>query len=87
MYHVEVWSGVLVALSAAAQAFRGLVPVWSVPLKSSHVISNPSPLSLLKVKLELPGIVFVIFVQVSALNEPVSVTYLCDVPSSFLKVL
>ena len=86
MYHVEVWSGVLVAPSAAAQAFKGLVPVASVPLKSSHVISKPSPLSLLKTILELPGIVFVILVQVSALNEPVSKQYAWDVESALLNL-
>ena len=48
-------------------------------------IWSPWPLSLLKTKLEFPGIVFVIFVQVSAVKEPVSKVYLCYVVSFYLK--
>ena len=35
-------------------------------------ILNPALASLSNCKFEFPGIVFVIFVQVSAVNEPVS---------------
>ena len=74
MYHVDVLSGCIVLESKAAQAFKGLVPVEFVPKKGTSCTRNPAPLSLLNVRLELPMIVFVTFVQVSAEREPVSNT-------------
>ena len=47
-------------------------------------IVNPLSALLSNCKLELPGIVFVIFVQVSAVKEPVSKAYPCAVPSNVL---
>ena len=62
-----------------------LEDVKSVPQKGEIFICNPSPLSLLIVILLLPGIVFSIFVHVSAVREPVSKTYPCPVPSFVLR--
>ena len=63
-----------------------LLAVESVPRAIAHSIFKPSPLSLSICRFELPEIVFVIFVQVSAVNEPVSVAYFCGVPSPDLRV-
>ena len=46
----------------------------------------PEPLSLLMVKLELPGIVLVTFVQVSADKLGVSNLYEYPVPSTLLRL-
>ena len=71
-YHVDVISGTLTELLYAPQAFKLTLPVLAVPKNGAITNSRPVPVSLLKVRLEFPEIVFVIFVQVSADNEPVS---------------
>ena len=64
-------------LAKAAQVFNETPEsVKSVPAKSLHSILNPSPVLLSIVILELPGIVLVTFVQVSADKAPVSKAYL-----------
>ena len=71
-------------LAKVTQAsFDKLLDVLLVPLNGQIATLNPAPVSLLKVKLELPGIFLVTFVQVLADKEPVSKAYLCPVPSYF----
>ena len=72
MNQVEVISGTLTEELYAPQASKLTLPVLSVPKYVAKTSKSPEPLSLSKVKLEFPGIVFVTFVQVSADKEPVS---------------
>ena len=58
--------------------------VLFVPVNILISMFQPNSLLLSKVKLLLPGIVFVTFVHVSALKEPVSKENPCDVPSTTL---
>ena len=86
MYHVEVISLDLPALSQVAQAFSVVeLFVKSVPKKQPILSCIPSRALLSNCKPVLPGIVFVIFVHVSAVKAPVANGYILSVPSLDLK--